>query len=167
MSVRTAAAQAVPTFPACGSPQGDVKVSYSEGTHGIVGDTATYTGSDAVYTLTDTTLTQCFCTEDASRGIQTNWWKVSSLTEQEIEVLRREGWSFVPNGALWGLGSEPYLAKNSDFACEGGQGGSVLGASTNGKVLGLATTGSMPLIVGLIALGVVLLVMALKLRRSA
>ncbi|MBP7927533.1 hypothetical protein KAZ57_00075 [Patescibacteria group bacterium] len=157
----------IPSFPFCQNPQGVVKASYSSGTHGIPGDSANYTGSDAVYTLTDETLLQCFCAEDAD-GIQTNWWKVSSLSIQDIEYLESLGWVYIPDGSLWGLDNAPYVAKNNDFSCNtGGQGGHndddddddddndsdddgdilEVGASTVrygvGGILGLAATGNL------------------------
>ena len=79
----------IPSFPVCTSPQGDIKVSYSEGTHGIVGSTETYTGRDAVYTLSQDTLTQCFCSTDGN-GIQTNWWNAFSLSEDQVNTLKKK-----------------------------------------------------------------------------
>ena len=77
-----------PSFPSCANPQGVVRASYSEGVHGIVGSSATYTGSDAVYTLSDDTVTQCFCSVDGA-GIQTNWWKASSLSSSSFIFASR------------------------------------------------------------------------------
>ena len=108
----------VPSFAVCTNPQGTVKVSYPSGTHGIPGRTDTFNGSDTVYQLTNDTLVQCFCAVDG-RGIQTNWWNVSSLTQQEIDTLKNQGWIFIPNGALWGLDEAEYLAINSDYSCQG------------------------------------------------
>lgn len=153
VSVSNASAQTVPSFSSCVNPQGTLKVSYSEGTHGAPGDTNTYTGSDSVYTLSSDTLVQCLCT-DNGQGIQTNWWKVSSLTQDEIAILISQGWTQVPDGSAWGLDSAPYLIQNSSFACGGGTGGpEVLGAST-GDVLGLATTGNTLFILSVILAGV-------------
>ena len=86
-----------------------------------MGSTATYTGSDKVYTLDENTTTQCFCAEDG-QGIQTNWWKISSLTSDELKILENSGWLYVANGALWGLVEAPYMAINSNYTC-GGIGG--------------------------------------------
>ncbi len=161
-------AMIVPSFPACASPQGTVKVSYPSGTHGIVGDPKNYTGSDTVYTLTDTTLLQCFCAQDGS-GIQTNWWKVSSMSQEEVDELVSEGWIYVPNGSVWGLDESAYLVKNNQYSCKGGTGGggssgsgdsgSSSGgtgggsvSSTVGQVLGLATTGDSRLVLGFLVL---------------
>lgn len=154
----------VPNFTSCVNPQGSIKASYETGTHGIAGKTGAYEGKDVVYTISDQALTQCFCAVDGS-GIQTNWWKISNLSESEINVLKSEGWIYIPNGALWGLDNAPYLAKNSDFSCKssggnggsGGSGSSDSGSNSNnsgsgsgsssssggvGQVLGLASTGN-------------------------
>ena len=152
-----------PNFPSCKSPQGQLKVYYADGTHGIVGDQNTYIGSDAVYILSDMTLSQCFCRPDGF-GIQTDWWKVSSLTIDEIETLQAEGWIYIPNGALWGLEEAPYMAKNTRYECDDDDNddsddddddddndntsdkedeGEVLGLRIGGAVLGLASTGTM------------------------
>lgn len=139
-----------PNFPSCSSPQGTVKVSYESGTHGIVGSTSLFTGRDSVYVIDDKTIIQCFCPEDG-QGIQTNWWKIDSLTQDEIDALKKSGWIFVPSGSVWGLDSFSYMAKNSDYDCGGGGiGGLGLGA---GSVLGLAATGNSPLIYSLLILG--------------
>lgn len=149
-------------FISCINPAGEIKANYEDGTHGIVGSTNTYVGKDTVYSLSGDALTQCFCSSDG-KGIQTNWWKISSLTQNEINGLISQGWHYVPNGALWGLDPAPYLAFNSEYICKsterpgefspttdipgpggsGGQGGSVAGISTGiGQVLGLASTGN-------------------------
>lgn len=145
-----------PDFPACSNPQGTLRVQYNSGTHGIVGDSASHSGSDSVYSVDEERTVQCFCTLDGG-GIQTNWWKISSLTQNEIDTLVNLGWHFVPSGLPWGLSPDPYMAKNSEYAC-GGQNSittaSVQGTSTSrsaGAVLGLAGTGGsyMPLIFAL------------------
>ncbi len=157
-----------PNFPSCSNPQGTIKVSYSEGTHGIVGDTNQYTGSDTVYQLASGNLSQCYCSTNGG-GIQTNWWKVSSLDQEQLQILKNAGWIYVPNGALWGLEETAYMTFNSPFSCtttsnggggsSGGSGGSgdgrsdglgcgshdcsnqgqILGASTDPQVLGVST----------------------------
>jgi hypothetical protein len=166
----------IPTFPVCSQPQGTTKVVYSNGIHGIPGRTQTYTGKDAVYNLTEETLTQCFCSVNDD-GIQTNWWKVSSLSIADIEYLQSIGWTYIPNGALWGLEEAPYVANNVDYDCgthkdddddddnddndnddddeedEGNRGGILLGYATQrlrtgGEVLGLASTGDLLQLVG-------------------
>lgn len=110
-----------PDFPLCSNPQGTLKVSYDSGTHGIVGGTSG-TGSDTVYYTGEDTLMQCFCSTNGS-GIQTNWWKISSLTQDEIDQLKKLGWTYIPSGANWGLDDSSYMAKNIDYTCGGGGGG--------------------------------------------
>ena len=174
-SVGKAYGVTTPTFPSCVNPQGQVIASYDSGTHGVVGNTSAFTGKDSVYTLSGDTLMQCLCA-DSGEGIQTNWWKVSSLTEDEVNVLISQGWALIPNGSAWGLEAAPYLTKNSSFACTtnpGGPGdglsdgrsskavggasaGSVLGASTQ-AVLGLASTGNIVFILTVILTGFTLL----------
>lgn len=169
----------VPTFPSCVSPAGTIRVEYSDGTHGIVGSGSTYTGSDKVYQLSDTTLTQCFCSSDGV-GVQTNWWNASSLSENQINILKADGWHYVPAGNLWGLDAAPYVAKNISYSClpsssstpssssnsssssndsGDGQGG---GSQESGSVLGLAATGDSLLLYALAALSILLIVAGLR-----
>lgn len=166
LSVFVPKTQAVtsPTFPSCTNPSGIIKSEYSQGIHGIAGKTDEYSGSDSVYTLTEGTHTQCFCAEDGD-GIQTNWWKVSSLSEDEIKVLKSEGWVYIPNGALWGYENEPYMAKNSDYACQGGPriGGVEAGF---GEVLGLASTGNIVLVYAVGAIGLIAIILSLLIGRN-
>ena len=172
VSTTSVLAVSTPSFPACANPQGSLKVSYSEGVHGIVGSGATYTGKDTVYTLSDSTTTQCFCGADGN-GIQTNWWKASSLTESEINILKADGWHYVPTGSLWGLAVDPYLAKNISYSCNSSSNssGSVQDSSTaqdldtgtgGGDVLGLAATGDSALVYGSFLLGALLLIVGLR-----
>jgi|CXWL01.1.fsa_nt_gi hypothetical protein len=137
-----------PTFPSCLNPQGTLIVNYSEGTHGIVGESVSYSGSDQVYRVSDSTLTQCFCSVDGD-GIQTNWWKTGSLSQSQIDTLKNLGWYLIPDGSLWGLEKTTYMAKNENYSClpGGTGGGEVLGTTTSryGQVLGLATTGNLDL----------------------
>ena len=139
------AAPIPPEFTSCVNPQGSVKASYSSGTHGVPGDQTTYQGSDSVYNVSGNALTQCLCTVDGE-GIQTNWWKISSLTSNEIETLKTQGWVFIPDGSAWGLENSSYLAKNSNYACRGTGG-------AGGDVLGLASTGNIKTIYLLLNLG--------------
>ncbi len=122
LSSRVTLAVTEPTFPLCSNPQGSVKASYGSGTHGVPGLSQTFTGSDQVYIISDDTLTQCLCV-DGGEGIQTNWWKATSLNQQEIDQLLGLGWLYVPDGANWGLDSAPYLAINSAYSCRGPLGG--------------------------------------------
>jgi len=112
----------IPTFPNCQIPQGELKAFYPQGIHGIPGSEEQYTGSDAVYFLTEETLAQCFCPANGV-GIQTNWWQVDDLSLEQIESLVNDGWIYVPNGTDWGLNESPYLAKNEVYTCAGGIGG--------------------------------------------
>lgn len=168
-------ATSIPTFPSCSSPEGTIKVQYDSGVHGIVGRTEEYRGKDTVYTISDTTLLQCFCSENASTGIQTNWWKVNAITSDEVQQLKNQGWYFVPNGSLWGLSGDPYMAKNIEYSCGGNTGGTggsssgggVISAFTSvnpGSVLGLPATGNDALILGFLLLTLIYLVMRAKKR---
>lgn len=116
VSVGNVYATTTPSFPACANPQGEIKASYDSGTHGVAGDGSTYSGKDTVYTLSDNTLTQCLCT-DNGRGIQTNWWKASSFTQEEKDVLINQGWILITSGLVWGLDDAPYLAQNLSYTC--------------------------------------------------
>lgn len=149
----------VPTFPTCSNPQGVLKVSFNSGVHGIVGNPGEFQGADHVYTVDDARTVQCFCSSDGT-GIQTNWWKVSSLTQNEIQTLKNLGWVFIPTGSVWGLQDAPYMAQNVTYSCNSNSstsnGGSVLSSSAStssstGSVLGLAYTGG-AWMVGLLAL---------------
>ncbi len=170
----------IPSFPACVSPSGTIRVQYSNGTHGIVGSGSTYTGADTVYQISDSTLTQCFCSSDGV-GIQTNWWNASSLSENQIEVLKAEGWHYVPAGNLWGLDDSPYVAKNISYSClpqssstpnpssssssSSSTSGDGMGGGSNtetGSVLGLAATGDSILLYALAALALSLIFVGLK-----
>jgi hypothetical protein len=185
-------AVSAPNFPLCTNPQGSLKVSYANGVHGIVGSTATYEGSDTVYDVSDTTAMQCFCSVSGS-GIQTNWWNAGSLSEEQIAQLKSEGWYYVANGGLWGLDSDPYMAQNLNYSClsrgggtggpgdglsdgrsdgrsscptctQGGiGGGDVLGISTDGQVLGLASTGDMLKILALFGYSAIFFYIGVKL----
>lgn len=150
-----------PTFPSCINPQGTLKVQYSDGTHGVPGDTNTYTGADSVYKLTDNTLIQCLCPKNGN-GIQTNWWKVSTLSQADIDSLKNDGWIFVPNGSVWGLDNAPYVAKNLKYTCIGGIGG-VSDAKKVGDVLGLASTGNIASVYFYLISGITLLVLGFNL----
>ncbi|TSC88177.1 MAG: Uncharacterized protein G01um101416_200 [Microgenomates group bacterium Gr01-1014_16] len=142
----------------CTSPSGSVKVSYDSGIHGVPGDLGEYIGSDIVYTVSDTTLVQCFCAVSGS-GIQTNWWRDNSLSQSQIDQLVSDGWIYIPDGSAWGLDSVPYLAKNSSYNCDGPA------AAGGGQVLGLATTGNSTLLYTMLALGGLTLILAILSRR--
>lgn len=118
----------IPSFSGCPNPGGQLKASYPTGNHGIPG-IGEFPGSDSVYTLSDTTLVQCFCSPE-NAGTQTNWWKVASLSHEQVSDLRSQGWIFIPTGADWGLEDLPYLAKNISFSCSGNSNG---GGSSEGS----------------------------------
>lgn len=105
------------TFPLCieMTKDGD-KAHYAEGLHQIV-DGPLLSGSDAVYVLDDGNFLQCFCPEEGVQGVQTNWLDASGLEDEEIAALQEQGWHLIENGPDWGLPSQHYLAKNSDFDC--------------------------------------------------
>lgn len=145
----------VPNFPSCAAPSGSLIADYNSGTHGIVGSTSVYTGSDRVYQVTGDTLVQCFCAENG-QGIQTNWWKASSLSQEQVQTLIAQGWYYIQDGDLWGLSADPYVAKNNTYSClpsasnppttsttsTGSSAGGGEGQSASGSVLGLAATGN-------------------------
>lgn len=149
-----------PDFPACTNPSGVIKVDYPSGSHGIVGSTSEFSGRDTVYQLTEDTLSQCFCSTNGL-GIQTNWWKVTSLSDEQIDILKKDGWDFVPNGALWGLDESAYLAKSSNYAC----GSSNSKVSILGDILGLASTGNNTLFYSLGILGLASLTIGVILKK--
>jgi len=175
-----ALAVSTPEFPLCVNPTGDLKVSYDSGTHGIVGDTNTYTGSDKVYTVNQNQLIQCFCAQDGT-GIQTNWLKVGQLSGSDRKVYEDDGFIYVPNGSLWGLEDTGYVAKNSTYSCKGsgnglsqgssgstqstgGTGGSLQGTNT---VLGLASTGDITTTLSFFFAGVTALLLGLTLSKRS
>src|SRR3989304_9651624 len=112
------AQSAPPEFPACTNPGGTLRISYADGEHAIVGESGLRVGADAVYDLEGGNVQQCFCSVDGS-GVQTNWWKISSLDQDEIDTLVNLGWVFVPSGTPWGLDASGYMAFNSPYACGG------------------------------------------------
>lgn len=121
MSAAAVFASDPPLF-SCQNPVGDVSASYNTGTHGVPGDSTRYYGSDEVYKIDEIHTLQCLCIQNSETGIQSNWWKVSSLPAEEREVFLRRGWELVPDGSRWGLDTAPYLVKNAEFSC-GGHGG--------------------------------------------
>lgn len=182
-------AVSTPDFPACANPQGTQIDNYSSGSHGIVGESEEKSGSDAVYSLSDRALIQCFCATNGD-GIQTNWFKADDLSENDIKILKNEGWIYIPDGSAWGLENVAYLAKNSSYSCGGevggasddnssnnsnnnnsssnnnNSGGSVLSASTtsSGDILGLANTGNLQAIIVLFVAGLSSLSLGLLLK---
>lgn len=146
-------AAALPDFGSCLNPQGKVIASYDKGMHGIVGKSVEVSGSDKVYQSSDKGVTQCFCPEDG-KGIQTNWYDASKLTSKDIEVLKKEGWTYFATGTNWGLKDVPYLAKNSDYTCRK----NAPKKSQTTKVLSLASTGETSTIYFFIISGAIFLI---------
>jgi len=154
----------IPPFTDCASPSGALKVSYDTGIHGIAGDSRTFSGSDKVFTISDKSLTQCYCPLEGN-GIQTNWFKVSDLSESEVQSLQNQGWTLVLDGSIWGLEKAPYLALNKGYTCHSVGGSSTItnteiSKTTNfgngiggGEVLGVATTGNIKNILVSLILG--------------
>ncbi|KKR30449.1 hypothetical protein A2715_04535 [Candidatus Woesebacteria bacterium RIFCSPHIGHO2_01_FULL_39_32] len=182
----TVYATELPSFPFCSNPQGEIKVSYDSGTHGVVGSQTQYQGKDTVYFVGENNYLQCLCT-DQGEGIQTGWLKLGNLSNNEIDELRNEGWQYVPDGTLWGLAGGDYLAKNSPYSCNGeggnttptltptptsstisstsgdpGIGGSVIAASAPL----LAATGTSTLFYSLLAFGLASFGLGLVLRKK-
>ena len=154
-----------PSFPSCTAPTGTLKVKYDSGTHGIVGNTGVYQGRDSVYQLDTGNVFQCFCPESGDIGIQTNFWKFPPMTEGDIQSFKSDGWVFIPDGSLWGLMSDPYLAKNYDYQCRGASSGGNGGIGGGGQVLGgFAETGDIVTLLGAGAIGVSLMVFGTLIR---
>jgi hypothetical protein len=189
------AAVVTPSFPVCSAPAGNRIASFDSGIHGIVGSSATFSGSDRVYAVSDATFLQCFCSS-SGEGIQSNWWNASALNEDQIKELQTSGWLYVPNGNVWGLQSGPFVVQNSSYSCLasppggiGGEGdhlsdhrsdnrsscpectqppaigGSVLGESA-GEVLGLADTGDIVKILSIFAYASVFFTIGMILSRK-
>lgn len=180
-SANSAFATSGPNFPSCLNPNKEPIVQYSTGIHGVPGRTESYSGEDKVYLLDGGHYLQCLCTVNGS-GIHTNWWKTSSLTEEEVSSLKASGWILIPDGSLWGLEKATYMAQNIDYSCQGGSSssssssnssssnssdGQVQGASTTrfGQVLGLATTGTLPAIASYFVLGSILVLVSRLLKK--
>lgn len=119
-----------PPLFSCTAPVGTITAQYNSGVHGIAGSTATYEGSDVVYTIDEKYVLQCFCPSTGSTGIQSNWWRIDTLSESERESFIRRGWVFIPDGSKWGLQASEYLVRNAEFSCAGVGGGS---SSSNGS----------------------------------
>lgn len=172
----------MPSFPTCVNPQGTIIANYNSGTHGIAGNTSTYTGFDTVYQFADGAYTQCFCPFTGS-GIQTNWMKANGISDSDLKDLENQGWIYEPAGDLWGLTNDPYLALNSSYSCNTSQAivesataqssGSSNSSSSNSShndpgVSQLAITGNIVLILGLLTAGIISLISGflLKLRNK-
>ncbi len=164
------AIDAAPNFPSCVNPQGQLKVRYENGKHAVIGRSNLISGKDEVYWLDNGNLLQCLC-EENGEGTQTNWWKVTGITQEEINAYKSQGWIFVPTGSDWGLISDPYLAKNFTYGCKGNDGGSGggdsgIGGGGTSSVLGLAQTGNNATYVALFSLGISFVLGGVLLRRK-
>lgn len=111
-----------PDFPVCSSQSEDGdKAHYDFGLHQILG-AGLVEGSDDVYSLGDGNYLQCYCPVEgddglpAQSGIQTAWWRIGELTQEEIDKFIGEDWILV-NGLQWNLDDALYLGKNSDHSC--------------------------------------------------
>lgn len=176
-SASTISAQAIPSFPSCPNPGGEIIAKYDSGKHGVPGDSTEYMGADTVFKLNDAMVVQCLC-PDSGSGVQTLWWKDPGLSADQQSIVVRQGWIRIPNGSLWGLDNSVYFTKNSNFECKG-RGGAVLGASTSnsgatindpGSILGastLAGTGNWMTIAGIFTLAVATGLVARTFRRAA
>jgi hypothetical protein len=176
--IKVSAISSTPNFPSCVNPSGKQVVAYTSGTHGVPGRSEAFSGVDIVYEQSNKNYTQCLCVS-GGEGIQTNWWKTGSITEEEIDFLKADNWILVPDGSLWGLEKASYMAKNIAYSCNsdnrGGSGsssnsssdGQVQGATTTrfGQVLGLATTGTLPAIVVYFVLGSILVLISRLLKK--
>lgn len=155
INVPGAFAVTTPDFPACNNPTGTIRAEHNDGVHGIVGNVSEYKGKDIVYNVNGDQVLQCLCTENGE-GIQTNWWKASSLSAADVQILKSQGWYYVVDGALWGLENQPYMAKNNQYECREESGG--IGG---GEVLGLATTGDRALFYSFFGIGIGLIFLLL------
>lgn len=117
-AVSPVSAYTIPSFSSCSAPSGSLMVSYSSGSHWIPVESFLREGSDSVYSLTDNTNLQCYC-DLSGNGIQTEWWKISDLSQGDKDTLVSQGWIYVGNGADFGLSAAPYLARNSNYTCAG------------------------------------------------
>jgi hypothetical protein len=153
-------AVSTPNFGSCLNPQGKVLASYEKGRHGIVGRKDEVEGSDAVYQSSQYGVTQCFCPEDG-KGIQTNWYDVSKVSEKDIEVLKKEGWTYFATGTSWGLKDVPYVAKNTEYACKKPAEKKVKATD----VLKLASTGETQTIYAFVISGAAFLISGMILRK--
>jgi hypothetical protein len=111
----------VPSFPSCNpkifEEDGD-KAHYDSGWHEILG-LGLRQGADDVYTLESDNYLQCYCPEEGSDGIQTDWWNAErdNLSSDDITNFQNQGWTLINDASIWGLEAEKFLAKNTGFSC--------------------------------------------------
>lgn len=106
-------------FPSCPNPGGTQIAGYASGLHQIVGG-GLLSGSDYVYRVGDNIFVQCFCSEDKTKGIQTNWLHEIHVSPSQEQGLLTKGWLKIENGSDWGLPPGTYFAKNIPFDCKNG-----------------------------------------------
>ena len=105
-----------PEFPVCSEQSGDGdKAHYDFGLHQIL-DAGLVEGADDVFSLGDGNYLQCYCPVEGDDGIQTFWWRIGDLAQEEIDKFVSEGWILV-NGLQWNLDDAWYLGKNSYNSC--------------------------------------------------
>ena len=171
------------TFTSCLTPTGQVIANYTDGNHGIPG-LGSKIGKDAVYALGNGNAMQCFCGTDGA-GTQTNWKKISDLSEDEVKIHENQGWIYVPDGSAWGLDEGSYLAQNISYSCGGSsitqssRGDGLSDGLTDGRSDGrgsivqsargsnLASTGNILFVLAFLVTGVFLIVTGLFLRKNA
>ena len=154
-SAAPASAYSVPDFGSCLNPQTSAEQVNSGSNHGVVGyDNQAFSGTDNIYSLSDNNVLQCLCTDDGD-GYQTNWLKADNIGEPDRKVLESQGWTYFSDAGSWGL-SGSYLAKTDTYSCKG---------ASQAEVLGLASTGNITFIYGLIVAGAAALISGMILRR--
>jgi hypothetical protein len=119
LTLAKGASAEVSQFPSCPNFSGTIQAQYSNGFHAIVGDPNNQEGADTVYDLQNGNFMQCFCPTKGDSGIQTNWLKVSEMSDQRKQDLISRGWVLIEQGSDWGLEKNPYLTQNSNFSCGG------------------------------------------------
>src|SRR5437868_3093497 len=89
----------VPASGSCINPPQNVYNFQNPGTHYVAGTTDSYPGTDSVFaldgngqdTLSSSSVMQCLCPENG-KGVQTNWWKATDLSEFDMKTLEAQGW---------------------------------------------------------------------------
>lgn len=142
-------------FGSCINPQVTASQVNKGDRFGIVGTTKLYSGTDAIYNLSNGNVLQCLCQKNG-KGIQTNWLRVGKMAKNDIEKYKNSGWTYIITGSTWGLKDEPYLAKNIEYTCKGNK---------KTEVKGLASTGNEVALYGLVIAGVFSLAAGLLLKR--
>ncbi|HSA83531.1 MAG TPA: hypothetical protein VLF20_01440 [Patescibacteria group bacterium] len=87
-----------PDFGSCLNPRIAASQVNSGTNHGVVGSSTAYSGTDSIYRLSDGNVLQCLC-QDNGDGIQTIWFRASSMTQEDSAYLLANGWIYVPTGS--------------------------------------------------------------------